>query len=142
MDLALYALRHGAEHPYDAPDTWREKDAAEPPPMAVDWAHAAARGILADLNGRRGIKWELAEVEEETRVELTASLAAIIRIAIYNPAVLDTAVPGYLRIYSGAQPPMVDSKPTGVLLYEWPIYSTQDRKRASEMLLVIKPSAD
>lgn len=67
-------LRFGAEHPYDA-----DEDGNFEPPK--DWAHAAARGVLADLCGRRGVKSELEQVDDETRAELTAELAATIRAA-------------------------------------------------------------
>ncbi len=45
---AHIALEHGAMFPYDASDEWNEKDEREPLP-AKDWAHAAARGVIADL---------------------------------------------------------------------------------------------
>lgn len=78
--LARIRLEHGARWPYDAPDAWWE--AIEQPTLAPhDWAHAAARGILADLQGRRGIKWHLQEVAQDVRVELVEALAEIIREA-------------------------------------------------------------
>lgn len=78
--MAQHRLNHGAEFPYDAPDAWWEM--AEPKPLpATDWAHAAARGILADLTDRRGIKWALQEIDEDVRAELVASLSEIIRAA-------------------------------------------------------------
>lgn len=81
MDVnAQIALNHGAEFPYDASDGWWDSDAAFAPP-AVDWAHRAARGVMADLKARRGIKWELEKVDEETRVEIVRALAEIIRVA-------------------------------------------------------------
>lgn len=80
MDIAKHQLEHGAEFPYDATDEWWGGDGKNPPP-AKDWAHAAARGVLADLNDRKGIKRELEEVDEEVRIELVESLAEIIRLA-------------------------------------------------------------
>lgn len=77
---AEFCLKHGAELPYDASDKWWASDGM-PAPKADDWAHAAARGVLADLEDRRGIKWELEKVDEETRVEIIQSIAAIIRLA-------------------------------------------------------------
>jgi hypothetical protein len=80
FDVARHTLSHGAKYPYDAPDAWWDSDGKEPPPP-TDWAHAAARGVLADLNDRRGIKHGFADIDEEIRAEITASLAAIIRAA-------------------------------------------------------------
>jgi hypothetical protein len=80
MDIAKHRLEHGANYPYDAgADYW--EDRATTPPPARDWAHAAARGVLADLSDRRGIKWELEKVDHDVRAELTESLAEIIRLA-------------------------------------------------------------
>lgn len=77
------SLDHGNEFPFDAPDTFWKSDEPTPVVPARDWARAAARGIIADLQDRRGIKHELstANIDEETRIELTESLAAIIRAA-------------------------------------------------------------
>lgn len=75
------ALERGATFPYDASDAWRSADPDEPPPPAMDWAHAAARGVLADLSDRRGIKWELEKVDDDVRAEIVMALAAIIRQA-------------------------------------------------------------
>ena len=74
---AKRALEYGAKHPYDRPDEY--EDGVTFP--AVDWAHAAARGVLADLLDRGGIKHELDHVEEDIRKEIVESLAAIIREA-------------------------------------------------------------
>lgn len=69
-------LEMGEKFPYDDSDTLSP---------AVDWAHAAARGVLADLEGRRGVgqelELELELVDDETRVELVQSVAEIIRLA-------------------------------------------------------------
>ncbi len=80
FDNAEHRLNSGALFPYDAPDAWWSSDAADPP-AAVDWAHAAARGILADLNDRHTIKHGFRDIDEEVRVEMVATLAAIIRKA-------------------------------------------------------------
>jgi hypothetical protein len=61
-------LEMGAKYPYHG----------KPP---VDWAEAAALGILRDLNDRRGIKHELAEVDDDVRGEIVETMAAIIRAA-------------------------------------------------------------
>jgi len=80
MDMTKHRLKHGEKYPYDGgADFW--EDRAPKPVPASDWAHAAARGVLADLLDRRGIKWELDKVEHDVRIELTQSLAAIIRQA-------------------------------------------------------------
>lgn len=73
----------GDMYPYDAPDAWwlvsdadgawtREGD---------DWAHRAARGVVADLTDRRGIKRGFEDIDEDVRTEIVNSLAAIIRLA-------------------------------------------------------------
>jgi hypothetical protein len=63
-------LKHGQEFPYD--------ESAGP---SKDWAHAAARGVIADLADRRGIKNGFYDVDEDIREEIVASLAEIIRLA-------------------------------------------------------------
>lgn len=79
MSDPINALQHGAQFPYDGgEDFWNSK---VPAPPATDWAHAAARGVLADLSDRRGIRHELEAVDYDVREELTQSLAAIIRAA-------------------------------------------------------------
>lgn len=82
MEISRHRLEHGAKFPYDGgADFW--EDRVPTPPPATDWAHAAARGVLADLLDRRGIKWALEDdaIEYDTRVEIVQSLAAIIRLA-------------------------------------------------------------
>ncbi|KTB69957.1 MULTISPECIES: hypothetical protein [Pseudomonas] len=69
---AKSSLKMGAEFPYDDNDT---------PSPAVDWAHAAARGVLADLGDRRGVGQELEQVGDETRIEFVQAVAEIIRLA-------------------------------------------------------------
>ena len=68
MADASFWLAHGEEYPY------HEK-------APVDWAERAVLGILANLGDRRGIKHELHEVDEDVRVEIVESLAAILREA-------------------------------------------------------------
>lgn len=77
-------LESGASFPFDAPDEWMERDDRDlPPPPAVDWAHAAARGIIANLRDRRGIKQELQiyNIDEDVRAEIVTAIAAIARKA-------------------------------------------------------------
>lgn len=75
-------LDHGATFPFDAPDSWWEDGYSHlPPPAAADWAIAAARGVIANLQDRRSIKHGFDEIDEDVRSELVASLAAIIRRA-------------------------------------------------------------
>jgi hypothetical protein len=73
QNYALRTLKQGDEHPFDC----RGKDPTPP----TDWAHRAARGVMADLSGRHGIKQELCELEPETDQELVRTLARIIRAA-------------------------------------------------------------
>jgi hypothetical protein len=77
---AQSALERGDKFPYDGgADFWHDRNAAPPP--ATDWAHRAARGVLADLSDRQGIKHELYNVDYSVREELTAAIAAVIREA-------------------------------------------------------------
>ena len=73
MNDAQIALKLGDEYPYEL----NPGDNPKPP----DWAHRAARGIMADMNDRRGIKWEVQKVDMDTRKDMVAALAAIIRLA-------------------------------------------------------------
>ncbi len=69
-------LKSGARYPYDH----RGGRTARKP---KDWAETAARGVLANLCDRRSIKWALQdeEITLDTRREIVASLAEIIRVA-------------------------------------------------------------
>jgi hypothetical protein len=79
---ALWLLEKGAKYPYDAgEDFWEDKIPIAP--LAIDWAHAAARGVLADLLDRSGVKEELDGIDHNVRAELTQSLADVIRLAYY-----------------------------------------------------------
>jgi hypothetical protein len=74
-------IRYGSRFPYDAPDAWWKSSTGDPPP-ATDWAHRAARGVLADLRDRGGIKHALdMNVDEDTRTRIVAAIAEIIRVA-------------------------------------------------------------
>lgn len=73
-------VERGNKYPYDAPDSWWESDGTDPPPP-TDWAHSAARGVLYNLKDRGGIKHGFANIDEDIRAEIVASLAAIIRAA-------------------------------------------------------------
>ena len=84
---ALYCLRQGEEYPYDASDAWNDTvdDAAAPP--AEDWAHNAARGIIANLRDRRGIKRGFDNVDEDVRQDVVAAIRHIILLA-HTPALI------------------------------------------------------
>lgn len=73
---ARFSYEHGQEFPYDRPD--EDYEHARP---AEDWAHKAARGVLADLTDRRGVKNGFSRVDEDTRIEIVDQMAEIIRIA-------------------------------------------------------------
>jgi len=85
LKIAEITLKHGNKYPYDAPDAWWN-GSGDNLPEPVDWAHSAARGVLSDLNDRRGIKQGFAGLDEYTRAEIVASLAAIIRAALKEPS--------------------------------------------------------
>jgi hypothetical protein len=79
-------IRHGNRFPFDAPDAWWEDSGhgSKPKtPKPKDWAHAAARGIIANLQDRGGIKHELEiqVIDEDTRKEIVEEMAAVIRAA-------------------------------------------------------------
>ena len=81
-NIAELRIEHGAHFPYDGGAEFWEDRTPTPPP-ATDWAHTAARGVLADLLDMRGIKWAIDDemIDHETRAEIVQSLAAIIRMA-------------------------------------------------------------
>lgn len=79
---AEISLKHGNEFPYDAPDDWGSGDwEARDRLPPKDWAHAAARGVIADLSDRHTIKRGFEGVDEWVRVEIVEALASIIRLA-------------------------------------------------------------
>jgi hypothetical protein len=71
IEIARHRLEIGEEYPFDQ---------ATP---SKGWAHKAARGIIADLSDRRGIKhaFNTNEIDEDVRIELVESLTAIILLA-------------------------------------------------------------
>lgn len=71
---AKESLAAAALNPYD------HEGKAETAP-AADWAHAAARGIMNDLCGRKGVGNELEECEYELRKDIVERVADIIRAA-------------------------------------------------------------
>lgn len=77
---AKISMSLGAEYPYDVSDAWWDIDDEVPPPPD-DWAHSAARGVLADLQSRGAIKQVLEGIDENIRKEIVASVAEIIRVA-------------------------------------------------------------
>ncbi len=70
---AKQKLEMGEQSPYE--------DSSDTPSPATDWAHAAARGVLADLVDRRGVGNELEQIDDEVRNEIVQELAEIIRLA-------------------------------------------------------------
>jgi hypothetical protein len=74
-------LQSGAQYPYDTPHDWRHQGDQSNPPPAKDWAHAAARGCIAELDGRGGADAFFDGVDDAARVEIVGALADIIRTA-------------------------------------------------------------
>ncbi len=74
-------LDHGNLFPFDAPDEWWNGSEPLRPHPGGDWAVRAARGVIADLQDRRGIKHELEDLDEDVRKNIVESLASIIRVA-------------------------------------------------------------
>lgn len=83
-------IKYGNQFPFDAPHSWWMGDGESPPPP-LDWAHAAARGIIAELEDRRSVGQELESLMEteydDIRKEIVEAIAEIIREAavIQNP---------------------------------------------------------
>jgi len=79
-------LQQGNEFPYDATDAWWEESGDEPlpPPEPSDWAIAAARGVIHDLQDRRGIKDGFSRIDEGVRAGIVQDLASIIRQARFE----------------------------------------------------------
>lgn len=71
-DHAAHCISSGVKYPYVAGLNMNE------------WSIVAALGALADLTGRKGVKQELQQVDENMRCEIVFSLAAIIRLAARN----------------------------------------------------------
>lgn len=81
-DRARQMLQSGSDWPYDSTDEWQEHfSGSRLPPPAVDWAHVAARGVIAELQDRRGIKHGFNRVDEEVRINIVSALAEIVRQA-------------------------------------------------------------
>lgn len=77
-----FTLTHGNAFPFDATDKWWKRIIDDVPlTPATDWAHYAARGVLADLTDRRGIKDGFNDLDEDVRIEIVQSLADVIRAA-------------------------------------------------------------
>lgn len=66
-------LIHGDKYPYDT-----NGEAGVPP---KDWAHRAARGVLANLSDRSGVGSALSDIDLDIKVEIVETLAEIIRDA-------------------------------------------------------------
>jgi hypothetical protein len=82
---ALFCLQQGDRYPYDATDEWRDTNHEDDAPPAEDWAHSAARGIVANLRDRRGIKHGFDNVDEDVRRGIVAAIRRIILLA-HTPA--------------------------------------------------------
>lgn len=83
---------HGQEFPFDATDEWWSSDDLDDgPPPPIDWAHAAARGIIADIQSREDLCdiFAHSEFDAETRVNMVLTMAAIIRLAYEKGAELE-----------------------------------------------------
>jgi hypothetical protein len=82
MDAAR-TLQQGELFPYDAPDSWWADATREiPVPKAKDFAHRAARGIIANLRSRRSVENGFERIDEDMRIEIVNDAAEIIREAL------------------------------------------------------------
>jgi hypothetical protein len=79
---AKHRLEMGEQFPYDGGEGfWEDENGTAKAPPSEDWIHRAARGVLADLTDRRGIKHELEQVDHDVRADIVASIREIIRLA-------------------------------------------------------------
>lgn len=91
--MARRALQWGDKRPFDASQAWQDAfrkldgtdQPAPAPPPADDWAHRAARGIVAELQDDYGGDLEMAfsleRVGEDGRKSIVDTMAVIIRQA-------------------------------------------------------------
>jgi len=81
LTKAQQSINHGAQFPYDGGHEFWESQNPRTPPPATDWAHAAARGIFADLTDRRGLRNVLASISHDVVSEMVQSVTEIILTA-------------------------------------------------------------
>ena len=86
LNEAQHALEIGAKYPYDAPEGGFNGNgfAKGQDRFWENWPVLAARGVLADLCDRRGIKQGFENLDHSIRQEITYALAAIVRRAWLN----------------------------------------------------------
>ncbi len=87
---ARQSLTSSGYYPYDAPNCWWDRvidhgvrSAVGDPPEPVDWAHAAARGIILYAQNRDEgvIASAFEELGDQERCETANAIAEIIRLA-------------------------------------------------------------
>ena len=83
MSDAEFSVTQGAEFPYDAPDAWKDAYPNVLPIPAIDWAHTAARAAIRELKDWLGVGSEIDYIDEDTRLEIVAIIAEIIRFCVY-----------------------------------------------------------
>lgn len=83
-------LKHGARQDWDRQQEvaallddipYAEWDGKFPEPSEVPWARLAAYAVIDDLRGRRGIRQEMDQIDDDVRVEIVEHLVAIIAAA-------------------------------------------------------------
>lgn len=81
---ALRFLSYGENSPFDGRQIEIGGDFILPPEETGDWAMKAARGIIAELEGRGGVYSEAFHpgfVDDESRVEIVDVIAEVMRQA-------------------------------------------------------------
>lgn len=68
MENAKLCLKMADKYPYDGTNDG-------------DWTYRAARGVLADLSDRRGVKNELEAIDDDLKRQIVIYAAGIIRAA-------------------------------------------------------------
>lgn len=74
-------IEHGNKYPFDASDAWWKGEDETLPENFEAWQYRAARGVIANMQDRAGIKHELGGISEDTRREIIESIASIIYAA-------------------------------------------------------------
>jgi hypothetical protein len=101
----MSAIERGECFPFDGSDEFWSSDISVPPAPSRDWIHVAARGIMADVTDRRGIKqaFQVCDWLEADRVKLVNDLCEIIMAHMADPDGVTKDIMRRLRACSGAE---------------------------------------
>lgn len=85
-------LTWGATLPYDEPELCHTGNRETMPVRALDWAHAAARGVFEGLDRLHDVRWRLRQVPDVARPPLVAVMSDGFRRAAREDQPWDQAV--------------------------------------------------